>query len=390
MTYFRLGLRRVPSDFFLTVGAITASVAFAMELTLLPLLLSVIQRDLGLSVGELAWVFNAYAIAVAIAVLSSGLVGDIFDKRKIFMIGVTLFSVGSLMSAQSDTLLHLVISRTLQGLGGGLFSPLVPILLTQANSQRPGKTLMVWGGLIGVAAAALPFFGSAVLMGFGWQAIFFVIAAIAVLGLLFVLFGSGDIESGQEKSAFHYRRLLSLRGYWFLLIYIFLTYGCFSFYLFFFPVNWHQSGFNSQSVSIFLTCIWLSFSVLSFVLRNRITGHGLGHSLKLAPLFLAASFSVAIVDPNSYSVQIISAVLVGAGLACCNSPSTHLLLRLSPTGLRAFSSSLDITFARCGSVFVVTLFSAIDPVSAALTVVVLAVLAVMSCRFFSDEDHTKT
>ena len=389
MTYFRLGLRRSPSDFVLTIGAITASVAFVMELTLFPLLLSVIKSDLGLTVGEMAWVFNAYAIAVAVAVLSSGFFGDIFDRRKIFMIGVVLFAAGSLLSAQSDTLQSLVVSRTIQGLGGGLFSPLVPILLTQANSEHPGKALMVWGGLIGVAAAALPVFGSVVLAGLGWQVIFVVFAVIALLGLFFILVGGGEMDGGRDASALNHRQLLSLPSYWVLLLYILLTYGCFSFYLFFFPVNWHQSGFDSRSVSIFLTCLWLSFSFLSFALRNKITGSGLNRSLRLAPALMAASFAIAILGPESHVIQIISAVLIGAGLACCNSPSTHLLLRLSPPVLRAFSSSLDITFARCGSVIIVALFSTIDPVSAAMIVGVLAALAMMSCWFFPSSSDSE-
>jgi MFS family permease len=384
MTYFRLGLRRSWPDLVLTIGAIVASVAFVMELTLLPLLLSAIQRDLGLSVGGLAWVINAYAIAVAVAVLTSGFFGDVFDRRKLFMCGVGLFAIGSVLSAQSDTLQTLLISRTLQGLGGGLFSPLVPILLTQANSEHPGKALMVWGGLIGVAAAVLPFFGSVVLTGLGWQAVFGVLAVIALLGLLFVLLGGGEIGEGREQTALNHAQLLSLPSYWVLLLYIFLTYGCFSFYLFFFPVNWSQDGFDSQSVSIFLTCLWLSFSVLSFALRNRITGLGLGRSLRLAPVLLAASFAVAVLGPDSHLFQIISAVFVGAGLACCNAPSTHLLLRVSPHDLRAFSSSLDITFARFGSVLVVALFSSASPLFAAVTVGALAAIAVLSCRFFPE------
>lgn len=387
MTYFRLRSRGFPSEAVLTIGAITASVAFAMELTLLPLLLSVIKSDLGLSVGELAWVFNAYAIAVAAAVISSGFLGDFFDRRKIFMIGVTLFSVGSLLSAHSDSLQDLVISRTLQGLGGGLFSPLVPILLTQANSDRPGQTLMIWGGLIGIVAAALPVFGNVVLEGVGWQAIFVIFAVVAMLGLVFVFLSGNVPDRGRERLALNHFQLLSLGSYWVLLTYIFLTYGCFSFYLFYFPVNWHQVGFDSRSVSIFLTCLWLSFSCLSFILRNRITGYGLGRSLMLAPVLLAISFAIALLDQDSFWIQIISAILAGAGLACCNSPSTHLLLRLAPKDLRAFSSSLDITFARCGSVVVVALFSAFDPMSAAFAVVAIAFCAMISCNFLPLEEE---
>ena len=66
------------------IGPITASVAFVMELTLVPLLLPAIQLQFGLSVGQLAWVFNSYGIAVAVGVLLGGWCGDAFKTERVF------------------------------------------------------------------------------------------------------------------------------------------------------------------------------------------------------------------------------------------------------------------------------------------------------------------
>lgn len=366
----------------LTIGLITASIAFVMELTLLPLLLSAIQDELSLGMVELGWVFNAYAIAVAVAVLFCGFAGDRLDKRKLFMVGVTLFAVGSVLSAMSTSLATLVPSRVVQGLGGGLFFPLVPVLLTQANAAGSGRILMIWGGLAGFVAAILPLFGAALLSAFGWSSVFLCFAACAIFGLS--LFALGQSGQGMEapRSQPDYRKLLSIRGYWVLLSYIFLTYGCFSYYLFHFPIAWHEAGFSGRTVSIHMTLAWLSFSVVSFLLRDRMEGRGLNQSLLVAPSLLALAFLIAALDRGSPPLQLLSAVLAGTGLACCNSPSTHLLLRVSPGDLRAFSSCLDIIFARCGSVATVTLLTLMDPFPVVLAVAGLSLLAVFASRAF--------
>lgn len=359
----------------LTVGAITASLAFIMELSLLPLILNAIKIDLALSVGGLAWVFNGYAIAVALAVLCVGLLGDLLNKRKLFMFGVSLFSFGSLLSAMSSDISSLVLSRVLQGVGGGLFFPLVAVLLTQANAKGAGRILMIWGGLAGVAAAVLPILGMSLLAKFGWPAIFLSFTAVSILALIFVASSKAPDNGSSPGGAPDYRQLFAIRGYWLILLYIFLTYGCFSFYLFHFTVNWHDRGFTDRSVSVFLLCVWISFSATSFALRDRIEGSELYGSLIAAPGLIFLSFLMALIDMSGAHVQALSAIMVGAGLACCNSPSTHLLLRKSPEDLRAMSSSLDIIFARCGSVLMVAALAELSPIGVMLAILSLTFIA---------------
>ena len=366
----------------LTIGAVIAGIAFVMELTMLPLLLSAIKEDFSLSVIELAWVFNAYAIAVAIAVCCSGFAGDVLDPRKLFIWGVSLFAMGSFLSASSDGLNALIVGRVVQGTGGGLFFPLVPILLTHASAGRAGRILMIWGALTGVSAAVLPMLGAAMLVGFGWSAIFVAFAAVSILALLFVALGQNRVDAFRTRRVPNYRKLLTIRGYWLLLFYVFVTYGCFSYYLFHFPVSWHSNGFDDTSISIFLSCVWLAFSGASFLLRNQIDGNGLRWGLLAAPGLLGLSFLVASFDVNGRVFQLLSAVLVGTGLACCNSPTTHLLLLISPKDLRATSSSLDIIFARGGSVLTVSLLATLGPFWVEMAVLVLALVATYSAIYF--------
>ena len=92
-----------------------------MELTLVPLLLPSIRDQFDLSIGQLAWVFNAYGFAVAVGVLLGGWLGDLFKARRVFSIGVLFFSVGSIWVAYSNSYESVIFGRVLQGFGGGVF-----------------------------------------------------------------------------------------------------------------------------------------------------------------------------------------------------------------------------------------------------------------------------
>jgi len=165
-------------------GPVAAHIAFVMELTLVPLLLSAIREDFNLSISDLTWVFNSYGFAVAIGVLAGGWFGDAFNLRRVFICGVALFGAGSLLVAGAGSFEALVLGRVAQGLGAGIFSPLVPILLTRAAPERPGRALIVWGSVAGYVTAFAPLLYGYAMSGYGWTLAFFLLAALAVVSLL--------------------------------------------------------------------------------------------------------------------------------------------------------------------------------------------------------------
>lgn len=368
------------------VGTMTASIAFVMELTLIPVLLGTVQADLGISVSELSWVFNSYAIAVAIAVLASGLIGDIADRKRVFVAGVAVFACGSFISAFSGSFQELIAGRIVQGIGGGLFSPLVPVILTGSSTGKPGRILMIWGVVVGIAAAAFPLVGDALVSCMGWRSIFHVIAIIAVCGGLLSLRAKSATSETEQWSVASLGVVLRDRRYIALLAYVFLTYGCFSAFLFFVPLAWGETEAEGAWVPIFLTCLWVSFSGTGFALRNRVEGRGLGFSLLAAPVLFVFSFGLVALDIETTGIQLLSAASAGAGLACCLSPTTQLLLKLSPKNMAAFSSSMDITFARFGGVVMVALLAGGDIALIAMAVTAASVFALCASKVFLSRD----
>ncbi|WP_299849449.1 MFS transporter [uncultured Roseovarius sp.] len=339
------------------IGPIAANIAFVMELTLVPLLLPAMQSQFGLSIGELAWVFNSYGIAVAVGVLLGGWCGDAFNTRKVFGYGVAFFAAGSLLVAAADSFETLIIGRTLQGFGGGIFSPLVPLLLTRALPLKPGRALIVWGSIAGYVAAFAPLFYGRFLGEYGWNIAFIFITIMAAIALVILNVSQvSDEPAPSSDPTTDYSELFRARDLWVTFVYVFCTYGSITYYLFRLPVWLSQNEVKAASVGFALSIMWLTFSGLSTLLRNMVDSPHIRTIMLAAPLLIFAGFLLSHYNENLFLV-VLSSVLVGSGLACSNAPSTQLVLRFAPKGMSAVSTSLDITFARLGGIATVAILA---------------------------------
>lgn len=328
-----------------------------MELTLVPLLLPAIQQQFGLSIGQLAWVFNSYGIAVAIGVLLGGWLGDVFGARTVFSLGVLFFSSGSALVTMAESYDILIAGRVIQGFGGGIFSPLIPILLISAAPDRPGRILIVWGSIVGYVAAFTPFIYSNLLDADNWKVAFGIFAIVSLFALVVVLGSSiGTEDTTRSGARPDYTRLLRSRGLWLMFVYVFCTYGAITYYLFRLPVLLVGSGFEVASIGLILSILWLSFSIVSTLLRNLVDAPSVRVILLGAPVLIALGYPLAYYCSNVWCLALAS-FLVGSGLACSNAPSTQLVLKLAPKGMAAVSASMDITFARLGGVAAVALLA---------------------------------
>lgn len=331
------------------ISSIAASIAFVMELTLVPLILPDIQSHYGLAIGDLAWVFNAYGISVAVGVIVGGWVGDAFGIRRIFALGVLMFAAGAALVSLSGSFETLIAGRILQGFGGGVFSPLVPLLLTRALPARPGKILIIWGSITGYIAAFAPLAASQAISFIGWQLVFALFVLLSGVALLLSVGNGAEEPEPITRTTPNLLLLGQAPNLWLVFGYIFCTYGAITFYLFRLPLWLSDTDYNVETIGIVLTTMWLSFSIASTLLRNAVDGNHIKSIVLVAPLLIAASFFVAYLSRETAWLML-SAGLVGAGFACSNAPSTQLVLRFAPKGLSVISASLDITFARLGGV----------------------------------------
>src|ERR1700731_4587636 len=137
--------------------------------------LPTIHRDLGASIQSLEWTVNAYVLAYAVLLLTGAALGDRFGRRRMFLIGMVVFTAASAAAALSPSVGWLVTARAVQGAGGALIMPLSLTLLSAAVSpERRNQALGVWGAIGGVAVAAGPLVGGAVTSGWSWESIFWI------------------------------------------------------------------------------------------------------------------------------------------------------------------------------------------------------------------------
>jgi EmrB/QacA subfamily drug resistance transporter len=132
-----------------------------------------IREDLGGSIESLEWTVNAYTLAFAVLLLTGAALGDRFGRKRVFSIGVGVFTLASALAALAPSLDALVAARALQGFGAAMVTPLTLTLISEAfPPERRGIALGIWGGISGLGVALGPFVGGAVVEGIAWQWIF--------------------------------------------------------------------------------------------------------------------------------------------------------------------------------------------------------------------------
>jgi EmrB/QacA subfamily drug resistance transporter len=155
-----------------------------LDITVVNVALPAIQRSLHSSFQDLQWVVDAYALTLAAFLLTGGALADLFGRRRLFTIGLFVFTASSAMCGLSSTPLMLNLARGAQGIGGALMFATSLALLAQAfHGRERGVAFGVFGAVTGAAVAAGPLIGGVITSAIGWEWIFFVnvpIGAIAV------------------------------------------------------------------------------------------------------------------------------------------------------------------------------------------------------------------
>ena len=142
----------------------------------------VIRVDLGASLEQLEWTVNAYTLTFAVLLLTGAALGDRFGRRRMFALGLSIFTLGSVAAAVAPSIEALNVARAVQGVGGAIVMPLTLTLLSAAvPPEKRGLALGAWGGIGGLAIAFGPLVGGAVVQGIAWQWIFWLNVPIGLV-----------------------------------------------------------------------------------------------------------------------------------------------------------------------------------------------------------------
>jgi EmrB/QacA subfamily drug resistance transporter len=160
-----------------------------LDNTVVNVALPSIQRSLNATTSTLEWTVNAYTLTFAVLLVTGGRLGDIFGRRRIFLIGVIIFATasGAIGFSPNDT--WLVAWRAVQGTGSALMMPMTLSIITNAfPPQERGKAIGTWAGVSAMALAIGPVVGGFLVEAVSWQSIFFLNLPVAVAAVLVTLF----------------------------------------------------------------------------------------------------------------------------------------------------------------------------------------------------------
>ena len=156
-----------------------------VDTTIVTVATPAIMSDLDADVNSVVWVTSAYLLAYAVPVLITGRLGDRFGPKRIYLIGLVVFTLASLWCGLTNSVEMLIVARVVQGLGAALMTPQTMAVITRIfPSDRRGQAMALWGATAGVATLVGPILGGVLVDTLGWEWIFFINVPVGVVGFV--------------------------------------------------------------------------------------------------------------------------------------------------------------------------------------------------------------
>jgi EmrB/QacA subfamily drug resistance transporter len=144
-----------------------------------------IIKDFDAEVNSVVWVTSAYLLAYAVPVLITGRLGDRYGPKRLYLAGLTVFTLASLVCGLTSTIDGLILARVVQGLGASMMTPQTMAIITRIfPAVRRGKAMALWGATAGVATLVGPILGGLLVDGLGWEWIFFINIPVGIVGFV--------------------------------------------------------------------------------------------------------------------------------------------------------------------------------------------------------------
>lgn len=405
------------------LATILASSLVFIDSTALNVALPALQKDLGITGTELLWVVNGYALFLSALLLVGGSLGDLYGRNKIFLIGLGVFSISSLLCGISQNSIQLITARCLQGIGGALLTPgSLAILSSQFGTESRGKAIGLWSTFSALTGIFGPVLGGWLAEMGLWRVIFFLNIPFTIVvfllmllkipesnnpkakkldvwGAIFVTLGLAGLTFGFIESPnygfSHPLIIISLfLGCLSLIVFLFVEiksrhpmiplalfkspifsaaniltlfiYAALGGAMFFIPLNLIQvQGYSEVYAGLAMLPIMVSIALISPSMGKFVDKHGCRLPLMLGPLiagigfFIMATIGITIGIDAYWRTFCIAFVLLGIGLGITVAPLTTAVMGAVSTNNSGIASGVNNTIARAAGVLAIALLGAL-------------------------------
>ncbi|AWE50141.1 MFS transporter [Streptomyces nigra] len=161
----------------------------SLDNTALNVALPALQSDLHASTSGLQWTIDAYTLVLASLLMLAGSTADRIGRKRVFMAGLVVFTIGSALCSLAPGLNSLIVFRMVQAVGGSMLNPVAMSIITNTftNPRERARAIGVWGAVVGISMAAGPLIGGLLVETVGWRAIFWVNLPVGLAALLLTL-----------------------------------------------------------------------------------------------------------------------------------------------------------------------------------------------------------
>ena len=196
--------------FYIIIASLLALFLGALDSLVMSAAMPTIVSELG-GLHLYSWVYSAYLLARAVSLPVFGKLADIFKSRRLYIISICIFLLGSILAGLAQSMMQLILSRVLQGIGAGGNFALVYIVLADVSSpENRGKTLSLGSFIWGLASVLGPTFGGFVVTYFSWRWIFFVNVPLGVFSLVGIAVYLVEVRDKKKETAIDYWGALTL------------------------------------------------------------------------------------------------------------------------------------------------------------------------------------
>jgi EmrB/QacA subfamily drug resistance transporter len=195
---------------FIIIATLLALFLGALDALVMAAAMPTIVADLG-GIHLYSWVYSAYLLARAVSLPLFGKLADIFKTRRLYLISISIFILGSVLAGLAQSMMQLILARVLQGIGAGGNFALVYIVLTDVSMpENRGKVLSLGSFIWGLASVLGPTFGGFVVTYFSWRWIFFVNVPLGAFSLLGIAYYLVEVREKNKRAALDYWGAITL------------------------------------------------------------------------------------------------------------------------------------------------------------------------------------